>query len=251
MAPKTIAEKYKKHELRDQIYLNPSVYCGSSEPITIEAHLYDDNTKTMSRREITYVPALFKCFDEILVNAIDHSTRLKEELASGEKTNIRPVKSIKVNIDKATGTVTVQNDGDGIDVEKHPEHDMYVPELIFGHLLTSTNYDQGEEKTVGGQNGVGSHLHLSLAQGADNPFLYVNHDASHDTIIFIHPVDADDGVADGVIRVTPQYPLTERIHVRINSGHSSPYSGLDPLGTVLDFLTGQKTANNLLCVEQD
>lgn len=158
MAPKTIAEKYKKHELRDQIYLNPSVYCGSSEPITIEAHLYDDGTKTMARRDITYVPALFKCFDEILVNAIDHSTRLKEELASGEKTNIKPVKNIKVNIDKTTGVVTVQNDGDGIDIEKHPEHDMYVPELIFGHLLTSTNYNQGEEKTVGGQNGVGIKL---------------------------------------------------------------------------------------------
>ena len=32
------------------------------------------------------------------------------------------------------------NDGNGIDVEKHPEHKIYIPEMIFGHLMTSTNY---------------------------------------------------------------------------------------------------------------
>ena len=31
---------------------------------------------------------------------------------------------------------------------------MYVPELIFGHLLTSSNYDDSEKKTVGGRNGL-------------------------------------------------------------------------------------------------
>ena len=158
MAPKTIAEKYQKHELRDLIYINPSVYCGSSEPQTVEPHLYDDASKSMAKREITYVPALFKCFDELIVNAIDHSMRLKQELAAGEKTDIKAVKNIKVNIDKVTGVVVVYNDGDGIDVEKHPEHDMYVPELIFGNLLTSTNYDQSEEKIRGGCNGAGCKL---------------------------------------------------------------------------------------------
>lgn len=30
---------------------------------------------------------------------------------------------------------------------------VYVPELIFGHLLTSSNYDDDEKKIVGGRNG--------------------------------------------------------------------------------------------------
>jgi len=157
MAPKTIAEKYKKHELRDHIYELPDTYCGSSEPHTVETYLYDESTKTMAKREVTYVPAMFKCFDEIIVNALDQVARLKMEAAGG-KEDIKHVKNIKVNINRDTGVLSVFNDGNGIDVEKHPEHEMYVPELIFGNLLTGTNFDKNEEKAVGGRNGLGSTL---------------------------------------------------------------------------------------------
>ncbi len=66
------------------------------------------------------------------------------------------VKHIKVVIDQESGCITVHNDGDGIDIVRHPDHDIWVPEMIFGHVLTSTNYDADEEKTVAGQNGVGA-----------------------------------------------------------------------------------------------
>ena len=35
---------------------------------------------------------------------------------------------------------------------------MYVPELIFGHLLTSSNYNDNEKKVTGGRNGYGAKL---------------------------------------------------------------------------------------------
>ena len=35
---------------------------------------------------------------------------------------------------------------------------MYVPELVFGHLLTSSNYDDTEKKVTGGRNGLGAKL---------------------------------------------------------------------------------------------
>lgn len=35
---------------------------------------------------------------------------------------------------------------------------MYVPQLIFGELLTGSNYDDFEKKTVGGRNGYGAKL---------------------------------------------------------------------------------------------
>ena len=52
------------------------------------------------------------------------------------------------------------NDGNGIDVAKHPENDLWIPEMIFGHLRTSTNYNKDEKKIVGGKNGFGFKLVL-------------------------------------------------------------------------------------------
>ena len=52
------------------------------------------------------------------------------------------------------------NDGNGIDVAKHPEYNLWIPEMIFGHLRTSTNYDKTEKKIVGGKNGFGFKLVL-------------------------------------------------------------------------------------------
>ena len=35
---------------------------------------------------------------------------------------------------------------------------IWVPELIFGHLSTSSNYDDSEKKVTGGRNGYGAKL---------------------------------------------------------------------------------------------
>ena len=64
----------------------------------------------------------------------------------------------QVDIDQAEGVIRVYNDGNGIPVEMHKEEGVYVPELIFGHLLTSSNYDDGEKKVTGGRNGYGAKL---------------------------------------------------------------------------------------------
>jgi DNA topoisomerase-2 len=152
-----LSKKYKKHELRDHIYNLPDTYIGSIDKTQLETFLYDEESKKMVKKVITYVPGLFKIFDETIVNASDHIMRLKEEIKN-KKDDVRLVKNIKVNIDKKTGRIEVFNDGDGIDVEKHSEHNVYIPELIFGQLLTSTNYDQNVEKLWGGKNGYGSKL---------------------------------------------------------------------------------------------
>jgi len=150
--------KYKKHELRDHIYELPDTYIGSIENTAITTYIYDDETSGMIKKEINYVPGLYKIFDEVLVNAIDQSTRLLSEVDSGKK-GVKPVKNIHINIDKDTGVIKVLNDGDGIDIIKHTDYnDVWIPELIFGELLTSTNYNQDEEKLWGGKNGYGAKL---------------------------------------------------------------------------------------------
>jgi DNA topoisomerase-2 len=149
---KPIEERYRKHELRDHVYHLPDTYVGSAEKTPIETYVFDDATQRMVKRELTYVPALLKIFDEVVVNAIDQCMRLK---AANAAADAKQVKNIWITVNKDTGRLTVMNDGDGIDIEKHPEFKVWIPELIFGELLTSSNYDQNEEKVWGGKNGIG------------------------------------------------------------------------------------------------
>jgi len=152
---KNIEDKYKKYELLEHIQSLPDTYIGSTELTRIKTYIYNDENMKMIEKDITYIPGLLKIFDEVVVNAIDHSMRLKTET----KENIKHVKNIKITIDKTTGYITILNDGNGIDIEKHKDYNnVWVPELIFGELLTSTNYDKTEEKTWGGKNGFGAKL---------------------------------------------------------------------------------------------
>ena len=148
-----IHDKYKKHELRDHIYVLPAMYIGSADLTIAETYIYDDTSKRMIKKELSYVPGLYKIFDEIIVNAIDQTTRLNMSYAPKDA---KQVKNIWVTINKETGEISVTNDGDGIDIDKHPEHKVWIPELIFGELLTSTNYDQSQEKRAGGTHGIGA-----------------------------------------------------------------------------------------------
>ncbi len=155
MSIKNIEEKYKKYELLEHIQSLPDTYIGSTELTKIKTYIYCDDTKKMVEKDITYIPGLLKIFDEVIVNAIDHSMRLKVET----KTDVKNVKNIKITIDKESGYISIYNDGNGIDIEKHKDYNnVWVPELIFGELLTSTNYDKTEEKTWGGKNGFGAKL---------------------------------------------------------------------------------------------
>lgn len=130
---------YQKKELRDHILDRPDSYVGSIEVST------DVFFVKGVQKQITYVPALLKIFDEILVNAIDHAVRTKQ------------VSSIKVETLK-DGSIEVFNDGPGIPVVLHKEYNIYIPQMIFGMLLTSSNYNDTEQRIVGGRNGLGSKL---------------------------------------------------------------------------------------------
>ncbi|KAL8171489.1 hypothetical protein V2J09_023293 [Rumex salicifolius] len=143
-AGKTIEETYQKKTQLEHILLRPDTYVGSIEKYTQKLWIYRGNE--MVYEDITYVPGLYKIFDEILVNAADNKQR--------DPT----MNTVKVNINPERNEISVYNNGDGVPVEIHKEHGVYVPELIFGHLLTSSNYDDSVKKTTGGRNGYGAKL---------------------------------------------------------------------------------------------
>lgn len=145
MGPK--GKKYVKLNPREHVLTRPGMYIGSLEPDAANTWVYSNNE--MQKKDIQYVSGLYKIFDEILVNVLDHIVRLKSHEDS------KKVKEVKINIAE-DGTITVYNDGEGIEIVKDDDYNMYAPELIFGNMLTSSNYDDDEEKIIGGQNGIGA-----------------------------------------------------------------------------------------------
>lgn len=97
-------------------------------------------------KEITYTPGLYKIFDEIVVNAADNKQRDPN------------MDKMDITVDAESNTISVKNNGKGIPIVKHKEHNVYIPTMIFGQLLTGSNFDDNEDKTTGGRNGYGAKL---------------------------------------------------------------------------------------------
>ncbi|XP_063239277.1 DNA topoisomerase 2 isoform X2 [Bacillus rossius redtenbacheri] len=142
----SVEKVYQKKTQLEHILLRPDTYIGSVELVKETMWVYDAEAERMEQREISYVPGLYKIFDEILVNAADNKQRDKS------------MDCIKVEIDTATDTISVWNNGQGIPVVEHKDEKMFVPTMIFGHLLTSSNYNDEEQKVTGGRNGYGAKL---------------------------------------------------------------------------------------------
>jgi DNA topoisomerase-2 len=155
-----LANKYQQKTDKQHILDNPDTYIGSVEEIDSDQWIIinENGNDKIVEKNIKYIPGLFKLFDEGIVNCRDHVVRMLQSIANGQS-NCLPVTNIEVTIDD-DGTITMLNDGNGIDVAEHPEHKMWIPEMIFGHLRTSTNYDKTEKKIVGGKNGFGFKLVL-------------------------------------------------------------------------------------------
>ena len=155
-----LSKKYQKKSDKQHVLDNPDTYIGSIENINCNAYVYDEDTKKIIEKQITYNPGLYKLFDEGIVNCRDHFIRMQQLIsASNTEDKNYPVTKIDISIDDS-GVITLTNDGNGIDVSVHPEYNIWIPELIFGHLRTSTNYDKTEKKIVGGKNGFGFKLVL-------------------------------------------------------------------------------------------
>lgn len=140
---KKIEDKYKVLDQISHILLRPGTYVGSNKPSTSLKWIFDDGR--MVQREITYIPSFLKIFDEVVTNSVDEHQR-------NPKLN-----RIDVNIDLSKNQISVRDNG-GIPIVIHKEHKQYVPEVIFGNLMSGSNYDDTEERTVAGTNGLGAKL---------------------------------------------------------------------------------------------
>ena len=136
---------YEKLTHVEHILKRPDTYVGSLAP---ESTTQWTRVSSIFEPSVLVVsPGLVKIFDEILVNAIDQYS-------------LHPKKVNKIQIQiQSNGTIVVENNGISIPIKKHEkEKTIWIPELIFGHLLTSSNYNDDEQRVTGGRNGYGAKL---------------------------------------------------------------------------------------------
>jgi len=144
---KAIADNYQKLTQYEHILKNPDMYIGNYNKDTNNMYIYDNELNKIIKKNIEFVPGLEQIFEEVLLNAFDQTVR--------ENTGIT---SIEVHINKETNEIKISNNGSGIPIIMKEEYQIYIPELIFGSLLTSSNYNANKQKIVGGKNGMGVKL---------------------------------------------------------------------------------------------
>ena len=139
-------KKYIKLNQREHVLVRSDTYIGSIENTNEELWIYNDINDKIEKTLIKYNPGFLKIYDEALVNASDASV------------NDKTTDYIKVEYNKELGYICVENNGNTIPIEIHPEYKMLVPSMIFGELLSSSNYNDEEDRTTGGRNGLGIKL---------------------------------------------------------------------------------------------
>jgi DNA topoisomerase-2 len=147
---KTASQRYKSLDLKEHVLLRSETYIGSKITFEKEIYLLEDisdlkNIKFI-KKTIPYNTGFLKLFDEIIVNATDHVVRTENE-----------VKNIKIEVTKEY--ISVYNDGPGIPIEIHDKDKIYIPQMLFGKLISGENFDDDIDKRfTGGRNGYGASL---------------------------------------------------------------------------------------------
>jgi len=157
-APKVVKKITKKMNVADNyeiltdlehVLKRPDTYVGSCELIEDDIFIadVDSDTPKIIKKKITYVQALERCYEELLLNSFDRT--VVENTGCTE---------IRVDIDQESGTISITNNGNGIPVVMKEELNCYLPEMILGMLRTGSNYDDTKERITGGKNGFGAKL---------------------------------------------------------------------------------------------
>ena len=141
--------QYERLSHVEHILKRPDTYVGSLAPES-STHWIRERGGFVTRA-LSVSPGLVKIFDEVLVNAIDQYS-------------MHPKKVSKIEVVTGKDFVFVRNYGVSIPIKKHETEKgadgkpLWIPELIFGHLLTSSNYNDDEQRVTGGRNGYGAKL---------------------------------------------------------------------------------------------
>lgn len=205
----SIEDKYKKMTQIEHVLNKPNMYIGAITPDINNMWIFNDDINRFEQKDITFTSGFFKTYDELIMNAVDQTMRKLK------------VKCTEIKINVTNDSIEITNNGDGIDIEMHKEHKIYVPELVFGCLLTSTNYET-TGKLVAGTNGIGCKTAVIYSKKfeieiVDSQRKKKYHQIFLDNLSKIEPPTITDCKTEPYVKVT-YYPDFAKFHMKhINS----------------------------------
>jgi DNA topoisomerase-2 len=142
---KHIQQTYQVLDEIEHIRKRTGMYAGSTSLQSSQEWILNTKTQKMEKKEISYIPALIKIFSEILDNAIDEGKRASTVLN-------------QIRVDIKDNTISIQDNGRGIPVLIHEQTGTYIAETVFSNLRAGSNFNDDEDQSLIGTNGVGSTL---------------------------------------------------------------------------------------------
>lgn len=133
----------------EHVYQIPDTYIGSTEPETRVEYLLDIQNLKLVMAEISLSRGIERLFLEILSNAGDNAD-------NSRRAGVNPG-SIDITMDRKW--IRIRNGGQAIPVtESTSSPGKLVPDVIFGKLRSSSNYDATVVRMGCGRNGFGAKL---------------------------------------------------------------------------------------------
>lgn len=117
---------------------------GSLQSVKAESYLFNADTEKFQWISYEHIPGLTKIINEIIDNSIDVAIKSDFQYAN------------EISIELSSTKAIIKDNGYGIPVEVGPDG-TYIPVIAWGRARAGSNFEDDEDRTHAGMNGIGSY----------------------------------------------------------------------------------------------
>lgn len=142
-----ITRKYDETDIkilddREHVRKRTAMYLGNTELASYNVPIF--NGSKIDIKNLTFIPAVYKCIGEIIDNSVDELIQVDQEKSA-----------ITIQANSLLGEFVITDNGRGVPIGMH-ETGKHAPEVVFTQLKSGRNFIDERESGVIGVNGVGA-----------------------------------------------------------------------------------------------